>query len=186
MNIGRLERFFLRNRLLFTRLFVIPILVLAQPDRGSLLLGLPFVLLGLLLRTWAAGTIHKGGPQPTVGGPYALCRHPLYLGTFLQGLGWCLAGNSLPLLLLFLVFFVVVYGLVMRAEEKLLVEQYAEQYLWYRRRTPMFLPNPFRRLEPARFSWEQFRRNRELGNYWANFGLLLWYLFRWWTEGFPV
>lgn len=41
------------------------------------------VLLGVGIRSWAAGTIRKNSELAT-SGAYSLCRHPLYLGSFLM------------------------------------------------------------------------------------------------------
>ena len=50
--------------------------------------GIPVLILGQVLRGWAVGYIHKDKVLSTEG-PYSLCRHPLYLGTFLAGTGLC-------------------------------------------------------------------------------------------------
>ena len=42
------------------------------------------VILGCLLRSWAAGYLFKG-KRVAVGGPYALIRNPLYVGSFVLG-----------------------------------------------------------------------------------------------------
>ncbi len=67
---------------------------LADPTFQSVLIGLLPILLGLALRVWAAGYLHKGGGL-CVWGPYRFVRHPLYLGTTLGALGLCLMARSL-------------------------------------------------------------------------------------------
>ena len=52
------------------------------------LLGLGLVFSGLALRSWAAGTLHKR-TQLATSGPYALVRHPLYIGSLFMMLGFC-------------------------------------------------------------------------------------------------
>lgn len=49
--------------------------------------GMALLVGGLLLRSWAAGVIEKQSVL-AVTGPYALVRHPLYLGSFLIALGF--------------------------------------------------------------------------------------------------
>jgi protein-S-isoprenylcysteine O-methyltransferase Ste14 len=44
--------------------------------------GVALFALGSALRWWAAGTLHKD-QEVTTGGPYAVARHPLYVGSFL-------------------------------------------------------------------------------------------------------
>ena len=51
--------------------------------------GLVLVLVGLGIRSWAAGVIKKTKVLATTG-PYRLCRHPLYLGSLLMMLGFCI------------------------------------------------------------------------------------------------
>ena len=51
----------------------------AMPDRGTVVIGLGLAVAGQLFRIYAAGFIHKN-KQLASSGPYALVRHPLYLG----------------------------------------------------------------------------------------------------------
>jgi protein-S-isoprenylcysteine O-methyltransferase Ste14 len=44
-------------------------------------------LLGVALRSWAAGILHKGTEITTVG-PYRMIRNPLYAGSFLMMIGF--------------------------------------------------------------------------------------------------
>src|SRR6478609_1801024 len=46
-------------------------------------IGELLILCGLLIRAWAAGTLKKQKQLATTG-PYALVRHPLYLGSVLM------------------------------------------------------------------------------------------------------
>jgi protein-S-isoprenylcysteine O-methyltransferase Ste14 len=50
--------------------------------------GIVLIIAGVLLRTWAAGTIHKGTGLTTTG-PYGIIRNPLYVGSFLMMIGFC-------------------------------------------------------------------------------------------------
>ena len=69
-------------------LFGIAYLVFARPTAGGLWLGLPVAFAGLLVRAWAAGHIVKN-EQLTMTGPYAHTRNPLYFGSFLLAVGFC-------------------------------------------------------------------------------------------------
>ena len=64
--------------------------------------GMLLALVGLAIRIWAAGCLRKF-EQLTLSGPYLWSRNPLYLGSFLIGLGFTLAGAQLWLLVVFLV-----------------------------------------------------------------------------------
>jgi protein-S-isoprenylcysteine O-methyltransferase Ste14 len=144
-------------------LIVVPFFLLAAPTRASLALGGLLTLTGLALRGWSAGTIQKGEVL-TVSGPYAHLRNPLYVGSFLIGAGLAAAGGSLLWLLLFLLFFVALYGPTVASEAARLTEQFGHRYVEYAAEVPAFIP----RLKPykgggvsERFRWSQYERNRE-------------------------
>ena len=127
-------------------------------------LGMLISAAGLLLRGWSAGTIRKGETLAT-SGPYAFVRNPLYVGSFLIGAGLAVAGGAWLWLVLFLGFFVVVYGPTVTAEAERLTEQFGQRYVDYSAAVPAFIPRltPFRGSEPdsASFAWSQYERNRE-------------------------
>lgn len=62
----------------------VPALALAHPSHGAIVAYLPVLMAGLALRTWARG--HFVRERLATTGPYALVRHPLYIGSFLMGL----------------------------------------------------------------------------------------------------
>jgi protein-S-isoprenylcysteine O-methyltransferase Ste14 len=120
---------------------------------------------GLGLRAWAAGVIHKDRELTTTG-PYAFTRNPLYLGSLLLGVGTALAGGLWLFMAGFLAFFVLVYGTTMRREEAFLEGAFEERYRHYAERVPLLVPRlaPYRAAEPAPgsgFSVLRYRRNRE-------------------------
>ena len=136
-------------------------MLLMHPSRRSLMIGGALAVPGALLRIWAAGHIEKGRIL-TQGGPYALTRNPLYLGSFLMAMGVLLAGQGYWLLLPFFVFFAVIYYPVMKAEEQELLQGHGQAFLDYAGMVPLFFP----RLQPAmagssRFLWSRVLRNRE-------------------------
>jgi protein-S-isoprenylcysteine O-methyltransferase Ste14 len=139
-------------------------LVFAQPTASVLLIGLPFVLFGVLIRGWAASAIRKNRVL-TTHGPYAFTRNPLYLGSFLIGIGFGVASGVLWILALFLVFFGVVYGLTVRKEERRLAERFGEAFDRYVRAVPRFLPRVTAwspSVEPATESvWRRYWSSRE-------------------------
>ncbi|MEQ1856428.1 MAG: isoprenylcysteine carboxylmethyltransferase family protein [Longimicrobiales bacterium] len=143
----------------------VPFFLLAGPSRASLAAGAFLSLVGLGIRGWSAGTIQKGEVL-TVSGPYAYVRNPLYVGSFLIGGGLAVAGGSWLWLLLFLLFFVALYGPTVAAESARLTEQFGHRYVEYSARVPAFVPRltPFRQGESAQtggFRWSQYQRNRE-------------------------
>jgi protein-S-isoprenylcysteine O-methyltransferase Ste14 len=73
-------------------------------------------------------------------GPYAVVRHPMYLGIVLFHLGASLALES-PLLLAVTAFFVAPFTAIrIGAEEKVLRDAFGERYLRYAERVPALIP----------------------------------------------
>ncbi|MDX6614078.1 MAG: hypothetical protein QOD75_3264 [Blastocatellia bacterium] len=129
--------------------------------------------LGLLLRAWSAGHIRKNDAL-AVGGPYAYTRNPLYLGSFIIGLGFTIAAARPELGILFALLFLSIYLPVMRVEAGTLDQLFGVAYQDYAREVPLFLP----RLLPyanqhggnSRFEATLYLRYRE---YEAALGLLV-------------
>ncbi len=141
------------------------------------------VLVGLVIRAWAAGIVEKDR-ELAVSGPYAFTRNPLYLGSFVIGTGAVIAGGRPWFGLLFLAFFTILYRGAMHHEGKRLEERFGDDYRRYREAVPLFFPRGTRyhpHPEPApgppasSFSVARYLRNREyespLGAA-AGFGLL--------------
>jgi len=126
--------------------------------------GAALLALGLGIRAWAAGVIHKDRVLSTTG-PYAHTRNPLYFGTFFVGLGAAVAGGQLLYLALFLVLFVWVYGRTMRDEARRLEDMFGDDYRAYAEAVPLFLPRatPARLAEPQStgFDYNRWKANRE-------------------------
>ena len=127
------------------------------------------VAIGCALRSWAAGYLFKG-KRVAVGGPYAYVRNPLYLGSFIIGVGCLIALWRTPLPVASMVIggtFLVGYGIVypakIRAEEGELRECLNGPYETYAHQVPAFLPwrGCVRGLGEQRFSRELYRRNLE-------------------------
>jgi len=122
-------------------LFAIVFFLICRPDWFYLTLGFPLVILGLWMRIWAAGHIRKSR-EITQSGPYRFTRNPLYLGSFLLGLGFTLQSGLLFLPLIFVVLFFAIYYPVMRQEEWELQKVFKNEYTLYRERVALFLPLP--------------------------------------------
>lgn len=105
-------------------------------DAGGMLL---VVGLGIrvLARQWKAERAHE---NLVTDGLYGYVRHPLYVGSFLLGLGLtCVVGDWL-LAVLFLVGFAVNHGSVIQAEERELEAAFGDEYRRYRAEVPGFIP----------------------------------------------
>ncbi len=168
--------FLVRRRTVFT--WIVPLLLLAaafalrrhdvwglrRHDGGLTAygVGLGLVVLGEVVRFWAAGFIAKDAVI-TTGGPYAHVRNPLYFGSLLlaigyglvSGLGWLGVALTVGL---FLVFHLAAIGY----EEKFLRAKFGEPYLDYLRRVPRLLPSPWPRTQgDGHYEWAQAVKNRE-------------------------
>jgi protein-S-isoprenylcysteine O-methyltransferase Ste14 len=141
-------------------------LALHFPQRGrNDLVGLPgllataLVLCGIAMRSWAAGTLRKGIAL-TTRGPYALCRHPLYLGTMLMMLGFFLLLFPIGWTWFGLVPMVIIHLVTLLREEERLAARYGAAWACYAARTPRFLPGRIA-LPRGPWSFAQWRRSRE-------------------------
>lgn len=159
-----------KQRLRLTWLLAVPFVLLARPTPGSLLVGIALALPGLVFRALAAARIHKDRVLATRG-PYAHLRHPLYLGSFLVGLGLVVAGGRWLFPPLFVVGFLWLYRRTIEAEERALEERFGEAWRVYRDTVPFLLPRlrgwrngplPAETREPAlRPGLALYLRNRE-------------------------
>jgi protein-S-isoprenylcysteine O-methyltransferase Ste14 len=145
----------------------------ARPTPIALLIGASVSILGLALRAWAAGHIRKNA-QLATSGPYAFTRNPLYLGSFLLGLGFTIASGRLLLGVLFATLFLGIYLPVMRVEASTMAQLFGEDFERYRRSVPLFFPQitPFRQNASAvnKFDGSLYLRYRE---YRAALGLVI-------------
>jgi protein-S-isoprenylcysteine O-methyltransferase Ste14 len=152
-------------RLRLVWLLILPFLWFAEPTPPLLLVGVLLAALGLWIRAWAAGFIRKEEALAT-SGPYAHTRNPLYLGSFFLGLGVTIAGGQWIFVVLFLVFFVAVYGRTMRGEAELLEGLFGDAYRHYAANVPLLLPRVTAYQAPGApgstgFDLERWRGNKE-------------------------
>ena len=117
------------------------------------------VIAGLAIRSWAAGTLHKHAEVTTVG-PYALVRHPLYVGSMLMIVGFCILIGQGGVVWLIAGTFSMLFFAAVNQEERTLAEKFGPAWTNYAAATPRFIP---RRLTIRNGSWslQQWRRNRE-------------------------
>ena len=122
------------------------------------------VALGLVIRALASGYVRKNEALAT-SGPYAYVRNPLYLGSLLMGLGFCVAARSWWVGVALVVMLVAIYLPVIRDEETFLRKTFPE-FEEYARRVPRIVPRfvPGSAAEgegPAGFSLELYLKHRE-------------------------
>lgn len=156
--------FFMRWRVRLGYPLAIAVLCFARPTAKTILFGAGVGLLGLLIRAWAAGYLHKQ-EMLTVTGPYAYTRNPLYFGSALLALGIAIATHSWISAALLLIYFATFYSMVMRREERELRLRHGAAFDVYARTVSLFIP----RLLPAKipgaingsFSYAQYKKNHE-------------------------
>ncbi|MFL6229023.1 MAG: methyltransferase family protein [Pyrinomonadaceae bacterium] len=153
-------------------------MLLADARALSLAVGGVIAVDGLAIRAWASGHIRKNDALAT-SGPYAHTRNPLYLGSFLIGIGFTVAASGRWWLLLvlggtFAALFLGIYLRVMRVEAQTLAQLFGEEYENYARAVPLFAPRlvPYRggRTSDVRFDTKLYLRYRE---YRAALGLVV-------------
>lgn len=165
--------FFVRWRVRLGYPLAVAVLWFARPNPLSIFVGAVVGFVGLWLRGYAAGFLHKH-ELLTVAGPYARTRNPLYLGSAILALGAAVATHSWTSAMILCSYFALFYSIVMRREESELQLRYGASFGEYARAVPLFLP----RLTAAKlsgsvtetFAFERYKKNRE---YEAAIGFLL-------------
>ena len=126
-------------------------LFFAQPTARALIVGAIVALPGLALRAWASGHLKKNEALATTG-PYAYTRNPLYLGSFVMGLGFTIAAGRPFLVLIFVMMILGIYLPVMRVEAETLSGLFGKKYARYASEVPLFLPRFLLTAETRRIS----------------------------------
>ena len=156
--------FFARWRVRLGYLLTVVVLWLARPTPRAIFFGGAVGFLGLCIRAYAAGYLHKQEVL-TITGPYARTRNPLYFGSGLLTIGAAVAMNSWWAAALLLVYFVLVYSLVMRREEMELRRKHGAEFDTYAAAIPLFFPRLSAwtptAISSGSFSWQQYKKNHE-------------------------
>ena len=132
----------------------------ARPTPRHVLMGIPFLVVGEAIRLWAAGYLNKLGELVTAG-PFALCRNPLYMGSFLTSIGYLVMCNRPGLWAPAIALFWLFHGGAVAYEEKLLHDRFGSAYDTYRRTVPRFVPIPRGLSGNGRFTVRQLVLNNE-------------------------
>ncbi len=122
--------------------------------------GLVLLVAGAALRSWAAGVIRKH-EDLTTEGPYALVRHPLYLGSFLMVVGVVEILEDRIALVMVFTMIPAIYASVIQREERALAECFGLAWVRYVERTAVLIPRPPTQIAWGEWRWERWRRNRE-------------------------
>ena len=150
----------------------------AQPDSGLVVPGFALAVVGQLFRVYAAGFIHKN-KQLAKTGPYALVRHPLYLGNFLILIGFTLASANLYVTAGVIVFFLVWYPAAIAYEDSKLENIFKDEWREWSKNIRAIIPGRFRLVDLKASGWDTYQsliRNGELpiSLYLLSCGIWLW------------
>ena len=145
---SKIGNFFFKIRSFTPIPFIIALLYFAEPVWYTVVIGVPFIAVGELLRIWAVGYAGASTRARTLGaardlvttGPYSYVRNPLYLGNFLLSLGVCLVANVYWLVAVLLVGYFCQYLPIVLLEETYLLESCGSVYQAYREQVPRFVP----------------------------------------------
>ena len=121
------------------------------PKSASIILSLPFLLLALFLIGWSVQNFLsvKGTPVPfnpppqlVTTGPYHYTRNPMLTGVFSLLFGFGVFLGSVSLLFVFTPLFIYINFWELKSiEEPELEKRLGDDYIKYRKRTPMFFPS---------------------------------------------
>jgi protein-S-isoprenylcysteine O-methyltransferase Ste14 len=133
---------------------------LARPSWPCLAAGSAIVAIGVALRAYASGHLHKASELTTTG-PYAYTRNPLYLGSLIIAAGLALAARSIWIVVAMAATFIAIYVPVMDFEERFLASRFPG-FGEYAHGVPRLLP----RLSATggrrgEFSFELYLKHRE-------------------------
>ncbi len=102
--------------------------------------GTTLVLFGTLIRLWASGHVKKN-KQLATDGPYALVRHPLYVGNILMLSGFAIAAElwwTMPLVVAFVLFY---YPPAIHYEDRKLNRIFGQEWFDWRQSTKALIPS---------------------------------------------
>ncbi|MFC1885351.1 methyltransferase family protein [Thermodesulfobacteriota bacterium] len=118
------------------------------PTPFNIIFSVPLMLIGLFLMFWSVfhfikvkGTPVPFNPPPKLvdSGPYAYIRNPMLSGIFLFLFGIGLVYGSISLVFIFTPLFILINVIELKTiEEPELEKRLGQEYLEYRKKTPMF------------------------------------------------
>jgi len=109
--------------------------------------GVILCAIGIVFAVWARVYLGKNWgmpmtlrekPELVTSGPYQFVRHPIYSGFLLAMFGTALVDGAIWLLILILAGIYFIYSA--KVEEKMMLEEFPDQYPGYMKRTKMLVP----------------------------------------------
>jgi protein-S-isoprenylcysteine O-methyltransferase Ste14 len=146
-------------------------------------IGFVLIIVGALLRMGGRGYKRAASAQSSAlvtGGPYQLVRNPMYLGTFLIGVGFMFPLFPLWTIAIFSVVFYLRFVIQIRKEQEFLLKSFGKNYEEYCKKVPAFIPNirslrsvTFNSVFPRKYLWTTKERYCLL---WPAINLVIWFL----------
>ncbi|MFT5169628.1 MAG: protein-S-isoprenylcysteine O-methyltransferase Ste14 [Lysobacterales bacterium] len=116
-------------------------------------IGMICILKGILMRgssrAFKKQSSMQGGTLVTTG-PYGITRNPMYFGTFVCGLGFVLIAWPWWMVPVYIGFFYLRFNNTMVKEEKLLSEQFGDEYKKYCAKVARFFPRGLKKLKKVK------------------------------------
>lgn len=149
-----------------------------RPGTTLVFIGLAIAAFGQVFRIYAAGFIHKN-KRLASNGPYALVRHPLYLGNFLILIGFALAAANLYVWIGVLLFFLIWYPAAIAYEDSKLESIFEDEWRAWSKNIRAIIPGRFKWADLKADGWDTYQsliRNGELpiSLYLGSCGIWLW------------
>jgi protein-S-isoprenylcysteine O-methyltransferase Ste14 len=142
---------------------ILLLIVYARPQGHFFLGGLTLILIGEAGRLWAAGHLSKNR-EVTTTGPYAYVKNPLYIGTFLIMIGFCLLARQWVILAVGLVVFFFYYAPFKKKREAArLRDLFGSVWDEYDRSVPDYIPrfSPYEKKGAHQWAWARVLSNSE-------------------------
>jgi protein-S-isoprenylcysteine O-methyltransferase Ste14 len=160
-----------RNKMNFRKVRRIPVfigaillLLFAKPEPIGIVVGMVLVIVGEVIRIWAAGHLQKN-EFLTVTGPYAYVKNPLYIGTILITAGFCIFADNIYILAAATFAFCFHYiPYKKKIEGDRLKNIFGSQYVDYDEKVPEYIPRatPYSNVK-ARWRFKNLIENSEEG-----------------------
>jgi protein-S-isoprenylcysteine O-methyltransferase Ste14 len=120
-------------------IFAAVFFIFAKPTTTTLVIGSVIAFIGVAIRAWASGHIRKA-KSLAITGPYSRTRNPLYVGSFILGVGFTIAAGVWWLAIIFVALFLGIYLPVMRIEARDMQRIFGAEFEEYERNVPLLVP----------------------------------------------
>ncbi|RJQ52231.1 MAG: isoprenylcysteine carboxylmethyltransferase family protein [Nitrospiraceae bacterium] len=107
-------------------------------------IGLALIIIGSYGRIWSYLYIcGRKTDELVIIGPYSITRNPLYFFSLIGAIGVGFASENILVVGLIILFFIIIYPVIISAEEKKLEELHGDAFRDYRNSVPRLFPKTF-------------------------------------------